>query len=70
MAIENNDFDASVGIHKMTDKIDEGRVMFEKNVIVKEGSVEEIYNQLYFYYAMVIMELLDFLDVEIAYMDR
>ena len=66
-AIKNNDFDASVGIHKMTDRIDEGQILIEKRMKVKKGFVEEIYNQLYPCYIEAIVELLDYLSVEMAH---
>ena len=64
-ALKNKDYDASVGIHRMSDKIDEGYISIEKRKKVKPGSVEEVYNQLYPLYAQVIIDLLSLLQTGI-----
>jgi len=51
---------ASVGIHYMTENIDEGKVIIEEFVDV-EGltNVESIYNALYPYYSLAILKSID-----------
>jgi len=49
---------ASVGVHWMTDKVDEGKVILEKFMEVKSGSPEEVYNQMYSLYATTLLEAL------------
>ena len=56
-ALMDRNFNASVGVHKMTEKLDSGEVLYEKCIKLREcDSVIEIYNQLYPYYPEVIME--------------
>ena len=46
---------ASVGCHHMSEKVDEGEVIYEKFVDVSECKNEtEVYNKLYIYYAEVL----------------
>jgi len=48
---------ASVGVHYMSDKIDSGEVIVEKFIDVSgKKTVEEIYNELYPYYILAILE--------------
>jgi len=50
---------ASVGIHKMTDKLDEGSVQAEEFVDVTGcRTVEEVYNELYPYYTIALFKIL------------
>ena len=56
-ALLDRNFDASIGVHKMTEKLDMGEVLYEKCIKLREcDSVIEIYNQLYPHYPEVIME--------------
>jgi methionyl-tRNA formyltransferase len=57
---------ASVGVHVMTDKVDEGEVLFEQILYIPIDSnsssitsVEEIYNKLYPLYGLVLMKGLE-----------
>lgn len=48
---------ASVGAHRMTDKIDEGEVLVETFVDISGKTTEaEVYNALYPYYSLVLLE--------------
>ena len=55
-AIKDKCWKASVGVHKMTEKIDCGKVLGERFVTVKGRTEGEIYNELYPYYVMAIIE--------------
>jgi methionyl-tRNA formyltransferase len=59
-ALDENNYKASVGVHRMEEKIDQGEVLIEEFVNV-EGSntVEEVYNKLYPYYCKVLLKVLD-----------
>ena len=48
---------ASVGVHRMTENIDEGEVLVEEFVDVREStSIEEVYNILYPFYSIVLLK--------------
>jgi hypothetical protein len=54
---------ASVGVHRMTERVDEGEVLVEEFVdVTGKCSVEEIYNALYPFYALVLLKALRTLD--------
>ena len=54
---------ASVGVHRMTEKLDEGEVLAEIFVDVSGKSTEcEVYNALYPFYAAALMQALDSLE--------
>lgn len=56
---------ASIGIHYMAEDVDSGEVIIEREVDVSgKKSVEEVYNQLYPYYAFSIIEAIDKLRKE------
>lgn len=56
---------ASVGVHRMTENIDEGEVLVEEFVDVRGSrSVEEVYNVLYPFYAIVLLKAIDKLSEE------
>ena len=58
--IQDNNTKASVGIHYMTELVDSGEVILEKFVDVSgKNNVEEIYNELYPYYMLAIIEAID-----------
>ena len=51
---------ASVGVHYMVEKVDVGEVIVEKFVDVSgKNTVGEVYNKLYPYYALAIIEAID-----------
>lgn len=59
-ALKDKEFKASVGVHIMSNKIDEGKVLVEEFVDVSgASSVEEIYNRLYPCYSMVTLKALE-----------
>ena len=54
---------ASVGVHIMTDKVDQGEVLFEQFLdISTDASVEEVYNALYPLYGLVLMKGLEIMS--------
>jgi len=56
---------ASVGVHRMTENIDEGEVLVEEFVDVEGSrSAEEVYNVLYPFYAIVLLKAIDKLSRE------
>ena len=62
-AFRNGEFKASVGAHIMQERVDEGPVLVENFVDVSgAGSVLEIYNKLYPYYAVVVSKALDIIS--------
>jgi methionyl-tRNA formyltransferase len=64
--LENNDSKASVGIHYMDEEIDSGEVILEKFVDVSDkNTIEAVYNELYPYYAIGIIEVIDKIRMEI-----
>ncbi|MCK4852249.1 MAG: hypothetical protein KAS86_03955 [Candidatus Omnitrophica bacterium] len=59
-ALNEGDYNASVGAHIMEEKIDHGRVLVEEYVDVSgAGSVVEVYNALYPHYSTVILKVLE-----------
>ncbi|MCK5656003.1 MAG: hypothetical protein KAI03_06925 [Candidatus Aureabacteria bacterium] len=59
-AFADKEFKASVGAHFMTQKVDEGEVLFEEFLdVAGSSSVEEIYNKMYPYYSLIILKVLD-----------
>ena len=57
---------ASVGVHLMTDKVDEGEVIAERRFKVNLGSKAEIYNQMYPYYVEAVLTALDYIYLQEA----
>jgi methionyl-tRNA formyltransferase len=56
-ALEDKNYKASVGVHKMVEEIDAGDTIIEKFIDVKGLKTEvEIYNKLYPYYSLVLIE--------------
>lgn len=54
---------ASVGVHRMTEKVDEGEVLVEEFIdVTGKSSVEEIYNALYPFYALALIKALRILE--------
>jgi len=61
--LESNDTLASVGVHYMTEKIDEGEVLSEIFVDVSGcNSVEEVYNALYPYYSLSLIQAIKIIE--------
>ncbi len=55
---------ASVGVHRMTERVDEGEVLSEDFIdVTGKVSVEEVYNALYPYYSMGLLVTLRLLEV-------
>ena len=53
---------ASVGVHRMTENVDEGEVLVEEFVdVAGKQSVEEVYNVLYPFYAVALLKALQIL---------
>ncbi|KYC54031.1 MAG: methionyl-tRNA formyltransferase [Candidatus Methanofastidiosum methylothiophilum] len=51
---------ASVGVHYMDERVDEGKVIYEKFIDIKDkNSIDEVYNQLYIHYSLAILESID-----------
>jgi len=64
-ALEDNEFQASVGVHYMSEQVDEGKVIVENFLdIFGSSSVEEVYNKLYPYYSKSILEALEIIVKE------
>ncbi len=60
--LEDGNRKASVGIHFMTEKIDEGEVILEEFVDIGDAStIYEVYNLLYPYYSIVLSKAIDFI---------
>lgn len=54
---------ASVGVHRMTENVDEGEVLAEEFVdVAGKQSVEEVYNVLYPFYALALLKALRVLE--------
>ena len=54
---------ASVGIHRMTGKVDQGEVLAEEFINVEgKQSVDEVYNVLYTFYALALLKALRVLE--------
>lgn len=61
-ALRDKNFNASVGVHKMTDIVDKGEVIVEEFVdVAGAGTIDEIYNSLYPYYCIAIIKTLNYL---------
>jgi len=61
--LDENESKASIGVHYMTEKIDEGAVIIEEYVDVHDlKTVENVYNTLYPYYALVLSKALDIIE--------
>jgi methionyl-tRNA formyltransferase len=59
-ALKEKNFRASVGAHLMEEEVDRGEVLIEEFVEIEEASsCEEIYNQLYPYYCIVTLKVLE-----------
>jgi len=54
-AIQNKDSEASVGLHYMIEKVDEGEVIEEIYTKISGKTVSEVYNELYPLYSMVLI---------------
>lgn len=64
-ALRDGQFKASVGAHLMEEHIDRGKILVEEFIDVSgSNSVEEIYNRLYPYYAIVALKALDMIRNE------
>jgi methionyl-tRNA formyltransferase len=64
--LKDNNTRASVGVHYMVEKVDSGEVIVEKFVDVSgENTVSGIYNRLYPYYALAILEAIDKIRSEV-----
>jgi methionyl-tRNA formyltransferase len=62
-AFRDGEFKASIGAHIMQEQVDEGPVLVEDFVDVSgAGSVLEVYNKLYPYYAVVVSKALDIIS--------
>ena len=58
--LKDENIRASVGVHRMTAKVDEGEVLVEEFVDVGgKKTVEEVYNALYPYYATALIKALE-----------
>jgi len=58
--LENGDTKASVGVHYMTEKVDNGETIVEKIVDVSgKSTVAEVYNELYPYYSYAVIEAIN-----------
>ncbi|HHE39967.1 MAG TPA: hypothetical protein ENL10_00500 [Candidatus Cloacimonetes bacterium] len=65
LLIDNNTR-ASVGVHYMAEKVDAGEVIVEKFVDVPgKNTIVEVYNELYPYYALTILEAINKIQDEI-----
>ena len=54
---------ASIGIHRMIEKVDEGEVLIEEFIdVTGKQSIEEIYNALYPYYSLTLLKALKILE--------
>lgn len=54
---------ASVGVHLMTEKVDEGEVLAEEFIdVLEKHSVEEVYNALYPHYSLALLKALQVLE--------
>ena len=59
-ALSESNFKASVGVHKMTEMLDEGEVIVEQFLdTTGSKSVEEIYNKLYPCYVNALLKALE-----------
>ena len=54
---------ASIGVHRMTEKVDEGEVIIEEFVdVTGKQYIEEVYNVLYPYYSLTLLKALQILE--------
>lgn len=54
---------ASVGIHRMTEKVDQGEVLAEEFInVVGKRSVDEVYNAIYPHYSLALLKALQVLE--------
>lgn len=61
--LDENESKASVGVHHMTEEIDKGAVIIEEYADVHGAeTVENVYNILYPYYALVLSKALDTIE--------
>jgi len=59
-AFRDGEYNASVGVHRMVEKVDAGEVLVEEFVDVSDAqSVLDIYNRLYPYYSIAVGKALD-----------
>ena len=54
-----NPFKCQLKAHRMTEVIDEGEILVLEKMKLSVGSMTEVYNQLYPYYAKVVVKLFD-----------
>jgi methionyl-tRNA formyltransferase len=63
--LEDGNPRASVGVHKMTERVDEGELLVEEFVDVGgETTIEGVYNRLYPYYAIALVKAIDVLGLQ------
>lgn len=61
--LRDENTNASVGVHRMTERVDEGEVLVEEFVdVTGKHSVAEVYNALYPFYALALLKALATLD--------
>ncbi len=54
---------ASIGVHRMIEKVDQGEVLVEEFVdVTGKQSIEEVYNALYPYYSLTLLKALQILE--------
>jgi methionyl-tRNA formyltransferase len=59
---------ASVGVHRMTQQVDEGEVLAEEFVdVTGKKSVDEVYNTLYPYYSVALLKALQILNKSVRH---
>ena len=64
-ALNDKNYKASVGIHRMEEKVDQGEVLVEEFTDVSgAGSVDEVYNKLYPYYCKAVFKALQIISKE------
>jgi len=69
--LKDNSTKASVGVHYMVEKVDAGEVIVEKFVDVSgKNTVVEVYNELYPYYALAILEAIDKIQTGVLSHDK
>lgn len=66
-ALKDKNYNASVGMHYMTEETDKGQVIIEHRQEVSGSTEKEIYNELYPLYALTILEGLKILENELIW---
>jgi len=65
-AIKEGEFNASVGVHRMTDIVDGGEVLFEDYLDVTGARTpQEVYAKLYPFYAMSVLKAIRMVENEV-----